>query len=382
MQDFHESLDSAGNAHATIHPAAELGPLRPVTGPVPARRPPLRDVAQLAGVSEPTVSRVLNGKTGVAERTRERVVAALSELGFTQIPTPSSDARRRVGIITGELTNPVFPELITAISARLARHDYVATIAVDATELHDERRYARDYLEMGVDGLVFVAGGHAERTARTALYDELTVQGMPIVLVNGGPTGLPVPHVWCDETIAAERSIEHLVSLGHSSIGCVLGPSRYLSTARFMAGYEQAMRRLGVADGRIGTIETTFSFEGGRAGATRLLNAGATGIVCANDLMAMGAIEAARTLGRSVPGDVSVIGFDGTDFTAMTDPPLTTLRQPFSDMGDLIADALLSEIAGVHRYRDHYVFAPDLVARRSAGAAPIAVRSTVPALHD
>ena len=338
------------------------------------RRPPLRDVAQLAGVSEPTVSRVLNGKPGVAARTRERVLRALTELGFTELPTPSSDARRRVGIVTGELTNPVFPSLITAISSRLARHDYVSMSSVDATELQDERRYAREFLDAGVDGLVFLAGGHAERTARTDLYDELTVEGVPIVLVNGGPTGLPVPHVWCDETIAADRSIEHLVSLGHRSIGCVLGASRFLSTARFMAGYEQATERLGVVDGRVGTIETSFSFEGGRAGAARLIKAGATGIVCANDLMALGAIEAVRALGLDVPDDVSVIGFDGTDMTATTDPPLSTLRQPFSDMGDLVADALLSEIAGVHRYRDHYVFAPDLVARRSSGAAP----STVP----
>lgn len=316
------------------------------------------------------MSRVLNGKPGVAARTRERVISALSDLGFTEIPSPSADARQRVGIVSGELGNPVFPALVTAISQRLARHDYVAMHAVDTTELHDEVRYVREYLDMGVDGVVFVAGRHAEREAHTALYDELTVQGVPIVLVNGGPTGLPVPHVWCDETIAADQAIEHLVSLGHRSIGCVLGPGRYLSTVRFMAGYERSMQRLGVGDGRVGAIETTFSFEGGRAGATRLLTAGATGIVCANDLMAMGAIEATRAMGLGVPEDISVIGYDGTDFTATTNPPLTTVRQPFTDMGDLVADALLSEIAGVHRYRDHYVFAPDLVARRSSGAAP------------
>lgn len=336
------------------------------------RRPPLREVAALAGVSEPTVSRVMNGRDGVATSTRDRVLAALAELGFDPTPDLGPGALRRVGIITGELTNPVFPKLINAISERLARNDYVATIGVDTTELHPESRYVREYIEMGVDGFVFIAGGHAERKPLNHLYDELIVQGVPIVLVNGGPTGLPVPHVWCDETVAAERSIEHLISLGHRSIGCVLGPSRYLSTARFMKGYERAMTRLGAGGGRVGTIETTFSFEGGRAGATRLLDAGATGIVCANDLMAMGSVEAARSAGFDVPGEISVVGYDGTDFTATTSPPLTTMRQPFDEMGDLIADALLSEIAGVHRYRDHYVFAPDLVVRRSTGSAALA----------
>ncbi|MEM9132649.1 MAG: LacI family DNA-binding transcriptional regulator [Actinomycetota bacterium] len=338
-----------------------------------AARPPLRDVAALAGVSEPTVSRVLNGRDGVAARTRDRVLAALAELGFDTDTAVDAARLHRVGIVTGELTNPVFPKLANAISERLARHDYVATIAVDTTELHNEDRYVRDYLEMGVDGFVFVAGAHAADAPQTALYDELLLQGVPFVLVNGGPTGLPVPHVWCDETIAAERSVQHLVSLGHRSIGCVLGPGRYLSTARFTAGYERAMIDIGPEEGRLGTIETRFSFEGGRAGAIRMINAGATGIVCANDLMAMGAVEAARSLGLDVPTDVSVIGFDGTDFTATTNPPLTTMRQPFDEMGDLVADALLSEIAGVHRFRDHYVFAPDLVSRRSAGAAPVHV---------
>ncbi|MEM9651747.1 MAG: LacI family DNA-binding transcriptional regulator [Actinomycetota bacterium] len=336
-----------------------------------AARPPLRDVAALAGVSEPTVSRVLNGKDGVAAATRERVLAALTELGFDTAATIGAGRLNRVGIITGELTNPVFPKMVNAISERLARHDYVASVAVNTTELHPEDRYVQDFIEMGVDGFVFVAGAHAAADPRTELYDELIVQGVPMVLVNGGPTGLPVPHVWCDESTAAERAIEHLASLGHRSIGCVLGPNRYLSTTRFAAGYDRVIARLGLEDGRVGTIETTFSFEGGRAGAIRLINAGASAVVCANDLMAMGTIEAARSLGLDVPADISVVGFDGTDFTATTNPPLTTMRQPFDEMGDLVADALLSEIAGVGRFRDHYVFAPDLVARRSTGAAAV-----------
>lgn len=336
------------------------------------RRPPLRQVAEMAGVSEPTVSRVINGRDGVASATRDRVLASLAELGFDSTPEPTSDHLQRVGIVTGELTNPVFPKLANGVSERLARNDYVATVAVNTTELHNEARYVRDYVATGVDGLVFIAGGHAERTPRVELYEELIDQGIPIVLVNGGPTGLAVPHVWCDETLAAERSIEHLVSLGHRAIGCVLGPNRYRSTARFEQGYSRAMDRLGQQGEPVGTIESTFSFEGGRAGAVRLIQAGATGIVCANDLMAMGAVEAARSVGLSVPAEISVIGYDGTEFTATTNPPLTTMRQPFDEMGDLVADALLSEIAGVHRFRDHYVFAPDLVVRGSTGAASLA----------
>ncbi len=330
-------------------------------------RPPLREVARRAGVSEPTVSRVLNGRTGVASATRHRVVEALESLGFTEVPEPGSPRRGAVGVICGELTNPVFPAIAHTIIERLARHDLVATLGVATTDLFGEERYVEEFLAVGVDGIVFVAGRHAELPADLQLYRDLVDREIPIVLVNGGETALPVPHVWSDEGIAAQRGVEHLSALGHTRIGCVLGSRRYRPTHRFIEGYERAMGALGLE--LIPIVETAFTLEGGRAGARRLLSDDVTGLICANDLMAMGAVAAARTSGRSVPADVSVIGYDGTDSFATTDPPLTTLRQPFADMGDMVAEALRSEIIGARRFRDHYVFAPELVARASTGAA-------------
>lgn len=319
-------------------------------------------------MSEPTVSRVLNGRHGVAERTRARVIQALSELGYTDVPSPGRVSRGAVGIISGELTNPVFSELTQRISERLARHDIVTSIGVASTDLLAEERYVEEFVNVGVDGLIFLTGRHAEFEGDLGIYERLVAQAMPFVLVNGSRTGLPVPHIVSDEEMAAGRAVDHLVSLGHRRIGCVLGTRRYVSAHRFEEGYDRALARHEIQRPDVAMVETAFTFEGGRAGATRLLSNGLTALICGNDLMALGAVQAARSLSLAIPGEVSVVGYDGTDFTATTEPPLTTLRQPFGDMGEMVADAMVSEINGTHRYRDTYLFVAELLARRSTGA--------------
>lgn len=330
-------------------------------------RPPLKDVANLAGVSEPTVSRVLNGRAGVAEATRRRVVAALEGLGYGVPEAPRRMPRNAVGIISGEITNPVFPALTHEVSARLARHGIVSTIGVAATDTGTEEQYVEEFRRVDVDGIVFIAGRHSETGGDLGTYRRFADEQMPFVLVNGADTGLDVPHVWADEAIAARRAVEHLASLGHERIGCVLGSGRYVTTSRFIDGFTAALAGADLERRADDVVGTSFTLEGGRAGAHRLLGQGITGILCANDLMALGAIQAVERSGRTVPADVSVIGYDGTDMTATTSPPLTTLRQPFADMGDIIADALVSEIDGTCRFRDRYVFEPELVVRGSTG---------------
>jgi alanine racemase len=238
-----------------------------------------------------------------------------------------------------------------------------------------EERYVQEFLATQVDGVVFVAGHHAEVEGDLSCYEQLVDHGMPFVLVNGAQTGFAVPHVWSDEAVAAERGVEHLLALGHQRIGCVLGSRRYVPTLRFINGHRRAMEAAGHEVGEDAVVETSFTLEGGQAGARRLMNRGYTGLICGNDLIAIGAVWAARKLGLRVPGEVSVVGYDGTDFTATSDPPLTTLRQPFDDMAELVAAAVVSEIDGSRRFRDSYVFAPELIARSSTGRSWAATRS-------
>lgn len=323
-------------------------------------RPPLKQVAALAGVSEPTVSRVLNGREGVRASTRDRVIEVLESLGYHAVPEPRPARRGVIGLVCGEFLNPAFSAFVHHISTELARRNHLTSIAVTDRDLASEDRCVRELEHCGVDGFVFVAGHHAELDGDLSHYQRLHAQGVPMVLVNGMATELAVPHVRCDEGAGARQAVSHLIKLGHTRIGCLLGSSRYIPTRRFIEGYRETMAEHGLEEPPDAIVETAFTLEGGRAGATRLLDNGITAMIAGNDLMALGAVQAARV--RSGP-PVSVIGYDGTDMTQLTDPPLTTLRQPFEDMAQLIVEAVLAESAGDPRFRDHYVFEPQLVAR-------------------
>lgn len=332
-------------------------------------RPPLREVALRARVSEPTVSRVLNGRLGVSDRTRDQVVAALEDLGFTDVPAPARTRPGVVGVVCGNFDNPIFPALLSAVSAAFGRHGKLVTVAVADAELNPEERCIDEFRRTGVDAVVFVGGRHAQVDGSYERYHELTEAGVPIVLVNGAATELAVPHVRCDEEAAAHRATAHLLGLGHHVVGCIVGSGAYVPTQRIIAGHRRACADVDAPVDPDAIAETSFTFEGARAAALRLIERGITAIFAANDLMALGAIEAGRSRGRGTPDLLSVVGYDGTDFSAFTDPPLTTLRQPIEDMADLVAAAVQAELAGSTLYRDHYVFEADLLSRASTGPA-------------
>jgi DNA-binding LacI/PurR family transcriptional regulator len=327
-------------------------------------RPLLRDVAALAQVSEPTVSRVLNGRTNVAAATRDKVTAALQQLGYTDVPEPKAVRRNVCGIVCGEFLNPVFPTLIHHISEALAREGFLTNVTVTDPNSAPEERCVRELRGSGVDGAIFVGGHHAEVDGDMSVYRFAAGEGLPMVLVNGGDTRLDVPHVYCDERIGAYKATTHLIELGHTRIGCVLGTDRFVPTGRMLSGYRSALADASLVPPAGAVTSVAFTLEGGRVGARKLLDAGFTGIIAGNDLMALGAIRAAASGVRDT-GVVSVVGYDGTDFTSMSNPPLTTIRQPFEDMALHIASALVSEIDGSRRFRDHYVFEPELILRES-----------------
>jgi alanine racemase len=156
------------------------------------------------------------------------------------------------------------------------------------------------------------------------------------------------------------------VTLGHRKIGMVVGPMRYSTSLDMVEGCRDAASRLGVSCDDSMISETVFTFEGGQAGSAQLLEAGVTGIIAANDLMAAGVIAAVRAWGGTVPDDVSVIGFDGTPPMSYTSPRLTTMRQPIDRMS-AAATELLADSIGGNGVSQTQVFAPELVVGRSTG---------------
>ncbi|WP_027342592.1 LacI family DNA-binding transcriptional regulator [Hamadaea tsunoensis] len=333
----------------------------------------LADIAQQAEVSEATVSRVLNDRPGVSAETRQAVLTALDVLGYERPTKLRKRSAGLVGLVVPELDNPIFPAFAQIIESALAQQGYTPVLCTQTAGGVTEDEYVEMLLDRQVAGIVFVSGLHADTTADPDRYRKLLTRPLPIVLVNGYMEGLEAPFVSVDERAAADAAVAHLVALGHERIGLISGPGRYLPVQRKISGYRDAMRRLlGLSDrdmDELIALSPLFGVEGGEASTGRLLDRGATAVVCGSDLMALGAIRSARQHGLRVPDDVSIVGFDDSSLMAFTDPPLTTLRQPVRAMALAAARALIDEILGHPAPHSEYVFRPELVVRGSTAVA-------------
>ncbi|MFE0102540.1 LacI family DNA-binding transcriptional regulator [Streptomyces sp. NPDC059009] len=332
----------------------------------------LVDIAAQAGVSEATVSRVLNGKPGVAAGTRESVLAALDVLGFERpVRLRQRGSAGLVGLITPELSNPIFPALAQVIGQALTRQGYTPVLATQTPGGSTEDELTEMLVDRGVSGIIFVSGLHADTTADMERYDRLRAKGVPYVLVNGFSPKVRAPFVSTDDRAAARLAVTHLASLGHTRIGLAVGPRRFVPVLRKIEGFRRAAQeRLGLtAEESEKLIEhSLYTLEGGQAAAATLIERGCTAIVCASDMMALGAVRAARERELTVPGDISVVGFDDSPLIAFTDPPLTTIRQPVESMGQSAVRTLLEEVGGTPAPHSEFVFMPELVVRDSTAA--------------
>ncbi len=344
-----------------------------MTNPAPGSGPPaprLAHIATQAQVSEATVSRVLNGKPGVATTTRHRVLAALDVLGYARPVRLKPRATDLIGLVTPELTNPIFPAFAQVIEQQLAGHGHTPVLCTQIPGGATEDELVEQLVDRGVGGIIFLSGLHADLSADPARYANLSAAGIPYVLVNGYNDRVSAPFVSPDDHVAVRMALTHLTDLGHTRIGLAVGPARYVPSHRKRQAFLEAL-----GDGAEGAVQhTLFSVEGGRAAAAALLDQGCTGIICGSDMMALGAVRAARERGLRVPADVSVVGYDDSPLIPFTDPPLTTVRQPVHAMASAAVGALLEELSGSPVQRTEYVFQPELVVRGSTAQASVRTR--------
>ncbi|GAA4590850.1 LacI family DNA-binding transcriptional regulator [Planotetraspora phitsanulokensis] len=335
----------------------------------------LADIAAQAGVSEATVSRVLNGKAGVSSATRQAVLTALDLMGYERPQRLRERSNGLIGLVIPELGNPIFPAFAQAVEKALTQHGYTPILCTQEPGGATEDEFTDMLLDRGVSGIVFASGLHADTTARMDRYARLTDRGLPIVLVDGYNEAIAAPFISPDDRLAARLAVQHLVDLGHERIGLALGQGRFVPVIRKIEGFRQAMTNLlGVTEFGDLIQHSLFSVEGGQAAAAALIERGCTGIFCASDLMALGAIRAARERGLSVPGDVSIVGFDDSPLMAFTDPPLTTVRKPIGAMATAAVQTLLDEIGGTPAKHVELVYQPELVVRGSTSSGPLVNR--------
>jgi DNA-binding LacI/PurR family transcriptional regulator len=329
----------------------------------------LRDVAERAGVSTATASRVITGSARVRAATRERVEQAMRELLYVSPGSPKSTGA--IGLLVPELANPIFPALAQAMETQATKAGFATILCNIRGSTVAETEYVQMLLERRVEGMIFISSEAADLRADHSHYARLLAQGARIVFVNGAVDTLAVPHVGVDERAAGQIATQHLLDLGHRRIGFVAGPERFMPTREKAVGLELALTVAGLTpDGLVAHGE--FGVEGGRAAMRKLLTKPKakrpTGVICSSDLMAIGAIREAREAGLRVPEDVSVVGFDGTDAAGWTDPPLTTVAQPIADIARTAVSTLRNLIAGPGGALPHVQYRPHL--RPGGSTAP------------
>jgi LacI family transcriptional regulator len=303
----------------------------------------IRDVARVAGVSPATVSQVLNGGRPVAEGTRARIEAVISELSFR----PNAFARglktlrsHLVGILLPDLSNPFYPTLVRGAQDVLGGRGYHAVVVNTDADSLQERALVAELVHRQVDGLLLI-------TFTLATDDFLAIikQGTPVVVI--GPAE-GVDRVHTSDFLAAKDMTDYLIGAGYTSIAHLAGPEGAGPASPRMAGYRAAMRAHGFARKQQRVVHGEFTKAGGYKAMAKLLESRPwpRAVFCANDLMALGAIEAAHSSGLSVPEDLAVAGFDDIDAASLLRPALTTVGHSANEIGARAAGQLLQRISG------------------------------------
>ncbi|MEJ3750848.1 LacI family DNA-binding transcriptional regulator [Actinomycetes bacterium KLBMP 9797] len=284
-------------------------------------------IAETAGVSIPTVSKVINGRSGVAADTRARVEALINQYGYRR---PASSTRSNtMELVFDQLEHAWGVEIIRGVQ-RVAREHRVGVVLTEFGPQHSSIHYwLDDTLARRPDCVVSVAQLSDEQR------DQLRARGIPFVVLDP-TTELPddVPFVGATNWAGGRSATRHLIQVGHRRIAMIGGPDRALCCRARLDGYRSTMEAAGLPVGADLVVRADLTTEGGHAAARDLLDRPRppTAIFACNDLQALGVYRAARELGLRIPTELSVVGFDDLPVAALVDPTLTTVRQPLTEM--------------------------------------------------
>ncbi|GAB2596085.1 LacI family DNA-binding transcriptional regulator [Streptomyces capparidis] len=338
----------------------------------------IRDVAAAAGVSHQTVSRVINGHPSVRQSTREKVLAAIDDLGFRRSATAlalASGRNRIVTVLTANTTHYGYASILQGIeeAARAAAYGVGITVLESAGETAVAAGAQRAADAGG--GAIVIAYDPAGVRALAALDGALPVVG--VVETPADPPGGDRPWVWADDRRAAYEATRHLLATGHTTVHYVAIPSSTRRTSARTAGWRQALREAGAPEPV--PVQGDWGPAGGYTAGRRLAeDRGVTAILCGNDDLALGVMRALHEAGRAIPGEVSVAGFDDAPHSAYLTPSLTTVRLDFTGLGRAAFGLLHKALEESAPVAPHPVSVPELVLRESSGPPPGAPRPSRP----
>jgi DNA-binding LacI/PurR family transcriptional regulator len=324
----------------------------------------MRDIAQRAGVSIATVSRVLNEPDKVSPDTRTRVLKIISQTGFVANALArglASRSSRTVGILVVDVCHTYSAAMTHAIERRLTEFGYNVLLANTGGELGEKQKYLRVMLEKKVDGLVLVGSVFRERGGNEHIV--WASRHVPIIMLNSFIDAPGIYSVLCDDAKGVAAAVDHLVSLGHRDLWFLSEATTFSGLAK-LRGFRHAMQHQGL-DGR-SVFHIPRSLEGGRAGIRQLLETGRrfTAVLTGEDITAIGALKQITDSGMLAPRDVSVVGYNSSVLAEMATPRLTSVDSRVSDMATTAVDLLFEVLKG-HAAPHRTVFEPFLVQRCS-----------------
>lgn len=335
-----------------------------------ARRggPTLVDVARLAGVSTATVSYVLNDRPGVGQERREAVLRAARELGFR--PNLMAQALRRgrthvFGLLLGELSNPLYWDFARSVIESAAEHDRRVLIAYAGDETKEGQVWT--LVDQQVDGVIVTTAVDADRP----LLRELARRSVPVVLASRPLRGHPADFVGIDQDAAARDLTRHLLALGHRTFGIIGGPPTSASIMIRLKAYRETLAAAGAPPEPGWDLEGPPTQSAGYAMAREILDnpgRGPRALICANDLLALGAIDAAADLDLRIPEDVAIVGFDDIPPAGARPIGLTSIAVPRFEMGRTAVRLLMEQIEDPALPPREILLPYQLVVRRTCGA--------------
>lgn len=328
-------------------------------------KPTIYSVAQKAGVSIATVSKVLNKTGRISAETRQRVLDIMDEMGYQPSVVASALTGKStftIGMLVPDLANPFFAEVARSTEDRGHELGYNLVICNTDNNPDKEAEYISLLKQKSVDGLIVATGA-----ANTTVLKDVLKRKMPVALFARDLPAIAVDTVLVDDYMGGYLAASHLASLGHRKIAVIAEDLQVMSSRERIRGYRSAIEEHGIDFDASLIGVSDFTIAGGKLAAGELLDRPdrPTAVFACNDLLAIGAIHAARERGLDIPVDLSVVGFDNTIMATIVDPQLTSVAQPIREIGAQVMDLLVQEIRGDKRNKQRIVLLPELVVRGS-----------------
>lgn len=329
----------------------------------------IKDIAREAGVSTATVSHVINKTKYVTDETRERVEKAIKKFDYH----PNAHAQmlalgrsKMIGLLVSDISNPFFPEIIKSVEAAVIESGYDLILLNTNYNIARAVEDVNRLFQMKVAGIVLMISEFDDQLIELAKKRKTS-----IVFHDLGAVGERMSKVVLDYSVGIDEAVEHLVSLGHTNIAHIAGNKEIYSGRVREEAFINSIKRRFPNSPKPKVYEGDFRFEGGRRAAYAMLQEKnvPTGVVVANDLMALGAMQEFKAAGLEVPRDISVIGFDDIAFAALAQPPLTTVCSPRVDIGRRAVEALLQTIENANHLGTE-VRIPTYLIKRGSTAPP------------